>query len=59
MDLGDAGPQRRRRRAGLALAAGAAGLLTLSSIGWLAVCVPWAIRLMPVYLQRRADGRPG
>ena len=34
-------------------------LLTLSSIGWLAVCVPWAIRLMPVYLQRRADGRPG
>lgn len=34
-------------------------LLTLSSIGWLAVCVPWAVRMVPAYLQRRADGRPG
>lgn len=34
-------------------------LLTLSSFGWLAVCVPWAVRLVPVYLKARADGRPG
>jgi uncharacterized protein involved in response to NO len=34
-------------------------LLTLSSFSWLAVCVPWAVRLVPVYLKARADGRPG
>lgn len=38
---------------------GQTGLLVASSLGWLAIFVPWAIRLIPLYLRRRADGRPG
>lgn len=35
------------------------GLLVLSSMGWLAVFIPWSAGLVPIYLRRRADGRPG
>ncbi len=38
---------------------GHALLLVIAGTGWLAVFLPWATRLVPVYLSRRADGRPG
>ena len=34
-------------------------LLALAGLGWLAVFIPWAVRLVPLYLTRRADGKPG
>ena len=34
------------------LAAGAA-------VGWLVIFTPWVTRLVPIYLSRRADGKPG
>lgn len=36
-----------------------APLLALAGLGWLAVVTPWAVRLVPLYLRRRADGQPG
>jgi len=34
-------------------------LLAIAGLGWLAVFIPWAVRLVPLYLTRRADGKPG
>jgi len=41
------------------LPVGQAPLLAVAGVGWLAVFAPWALRLVPIYLKRRADGRPG
>ena len=41
------------------LPAGQAFLLALAGIGWLAVFTPLAMRLAPIYLSRRADGKAG
>lgn len=41
------------------LPVGQAALLAAAALGWLAVFVPWAVRLVPIYLKPRADGRPG
>jgi uncharacterized protein involved in response to NO len=34
-------------------------LAVAAAVLWLAVFVPWAARYLPIYLQPRADGRPG
>jgi uncharacterized protein involved in response to NO len=34
-------------------------LPAVAAIGWLAVFTPWVVRLVPIYLSRRADGKPG
>lgn len=34
-------------------------LLLAAGLGWLVVFVPWLVRLLPIYLSPRADGRPG
>ena len=39
--------------------AGQAVLLVFASFGWVCVFMPWAWRLLPIYLQARVDGRPG
>ena len=39
--------------------AGQALLLVAAGVGWLVVFLPWASRLVPIYLTRRSDGRDG
>lgn len=41
------------------LPAGQAFMLALAGVGWLAVFTPLAMRVVPIYLSRRADGKPG
>lgn len=41
------------------LPAGQALLLVAAGVGWLVVFLPWASRLVPIYLTRRSDGRDG
>ncbi len=41
------------------LPAAQTALLAIAALGWLAVFAPWMARLVPIYLARRADGRPG
>lgn len=38
---------------------GQAVLLVFASFGWVGVFMPWALRLLPIYLRARVDGRPG
>ena len=46
-------------RVGLALAGSHAGWLAVTSLAWLAVLLAWALRVMPMYLQPRLDGKAG
>jgi uncharacterized protein involved in response to NO len=46
-------------RVGLALAGSHAGWLAVTSLAWLAVLLAWALRVMPMYLQARQDGKAG
>ena len=41
------------------LPADQAFMLALAGVGWLAVFTPLAMRVVPIYLSRRADGKPG
>jgi uncharacterized protein involved in response to NO len=41
------------------LPAGQSLLLVAAGVGWLVVFLPWASRLVPIYLARRSDGRDG
>ena len=41
------------------LPVGHTALPAIAALGWLAVFLPWASRLVPIYLSRRADGKPG